>query len=231
MRSALGLSVSKGLQLRDLKRLIELAETNERDPASLDRAIEIYEQIINEHDYSHYSTTAAVALDRIEKGETAPARIAKRERSQVERILFRLAILFYVASLVLPVDGHFFAGVMMLVLSAIGSVWIFPEAVTRIPSDPKAAFGLIALLMPFYNILFLAALTRFWEAGRSRFSVFRICFYTCTAFSLAWSAMALFTHFERFYVFGLWAAAFLLLSLAVAICTEKNLTNAGKGRS
>lgn len=216
--------------MRDLEQLIEFAEANERDPATLDRAIEIYEQIINEHDYSHYSTIAAVALDRIEQGETAPARIAKRERSQVERVLFRLAILFYAASLVLPADGHFFAGVMMLVLSAIGSVWIFPEAVSRIPSDPAAAFGLIALLMPFYNILFLVALTRFWEAGRSRFSVFRICFYTCTVFSLAWSAMALFTHFERFYLFGLWAAAFLFLSLAIAICTEKNLANVGKGR-
>lgn len=234
--------VSKGLQLRDLKQLIELAEANERDPATLDRAIEIYEQIINEHDYSHYSTMAAVALDRIEQRETAPARIkqgetppapiAKRERSQVERVLFRLAILFYVASLVLPVDGHFFVGVVMLVLSVIGSAWMFPEAVSRIPSDPAAAFGLITLLiMPFYNILFLVALTRFWEAGRSRFSVFRIVFYTCTVYSLVWSAIAVFTHVEKFYISGLWAAAFLFLSLAVAICTEKNLTNAGKGRS
>ena len=184
---------------------------------------------------------AAVALDRIEQSETPPAQIkqgetspaptAKRKRSQVERVLFRLAILFYVASLVLPVDGYFFAGVVMLVLSVIGSVLIFPEAVSRIPSDPAAAFGLIAVLMPFYNILFLVALTRFWETGRSRFSVFRIGFYTCTVYSLVWSAMALFTDVEKFYIFGLWAAAFLFLSLAVAICTEKNLTNAGKGRS
>ena len=217
--------------MRDLKQLIELAEANEKDPASLDRAIEIYEQIINEHDYSHHSTTAAQALGRIEKGEVAPVRIVKRERSQVERILFRLAIIFYAASLVLPVDGHFFAGVMMLVLSAIGSMWILSEAVSQIPSDPTAAFKLIAVLMPFYNILFLGALTRLWEAGHSRFSIFRICFYTCTVVSLVWAAMGLFTHFERFYLFGLWAAAFLFLSLAVAICTEKNLTNAGKGRS
>ena len=227
--------------MRDLKQLIELAEANERDPATLHRAIEIYEQIINEHDYSLDSTMAAVALDRIEQSETPPAQIkqgetspaptAKRERSQVERVLFRLAILFYVASLVLPVDGYFFAGVVMLVLSVIGSVLIFPEAVSRIPSDPAAAFGLIAVLMPFYNILFLVALTRFWETGRSRFSVFRIGFYTCTVYSLVWSAMAFFTDVEKFYIFGLWAAAFLFLSLAVAICTEKNLTNAGKGRS
>lgn len=236
--NALGFPFSKGLQLRDLKQLIELAKANERDPTTLDRAKEIYEQIINEHDYSHYSTMAAAALDRIEQGETEPARIrqgetppapiAKLEGSQVERVLFRLAILFYVASLVLPVDGHFFAGLVMLVLSFIGSVWAFPEAVSRIPGDPGAAFGLISLLiMPFYNIFFLVALTRFWEAGRLRFSVFRIGFYTCTVHSLVWSAIALFTHVEKFYISGLWAAAFLFLSLAVAICTEKNLTRQG----
>ena len=228
---ALGLPVKEGLQLRDLKQLIELAEEKERDSASLDEAIEIYELIINEHDYSHHSTTAAAALDRIEKGETMSARIAKRERSQVENILFRLAIIFYIASLVVPADGRFLAGTIMLIFSALGSVIMIPHALARIPNDPLTALSSVKLLLPFFNVLFFIALTRFWEAGQSRMSVFRVSLYACTLISIFYAAQAMHANIGTFYPFGLWAFAFLFLSLTVAICTEKNLTNAGKGRS
>ena len=140
-----------------------------------------------------------------------------------DRIVFRLAVILYVASFVLPVEGRFFAGTIMLVMSTIGSIWLIPEAVSNIPGDPKSAFGLFMIIMPFYNLLFLMALTRFWESGRYRLSIFRFLLYACTVMSIVWAVMSVLKDPALFYVFGLWALAFLFLSLAVAIRTERNL--------
>lgn len=142
-----------------------------------------------------------------------------------DRVFFRMAVGFFIASLILPADGQFFAGIMLFVFSSIASVTIIFSGNLDMPNDPKSILGLSFLLMPFYNVLFLFALTRFWKKGKTRFSVFRVCLYVCTIDSLISASMGVFSRPDVFYLLALWALAFLFMSLAVAVRTEKNLTS------
>ncbi|MGK9067185.1 hypothetical protein [Stutzerimonas chloritidismutans] len=147
-----------------------------------------------------------------------------------DRMFFRLAVGLFIASLILPANGQFFAGMIMFIFSSFASTSIILNGNLDILSDPKHILGLFVLLMPFYNFLFIIALTRFWDNGKFRFSFFRVFLYACTIVSLIWGVMGILNNPDVFYPLALWALSFLFLSLAVAVRTEKNLTN-GSNRS
>ncbi|MEC7816550.1 MAG: hypothetical protein VX939_09770 [Pseudomonadota bacterium] len=219
--------------MNDLQQLIEIAQQKEIDPATRQEAVDIYERIINEHDYSYYSVIASESLDRMEHGLFHSAKDwetvgkAKRELSKLEHALLRIAVILYIASLVFPIDGQPLAGGAMLVGSFIFSFFFIPASLSKIPSDPTAVFALLMFLLPYCNVLFWAAMTRFWQTGRSRFSIFRALLYISTTVALVSTLGALRADSEIFYPFVLWTLSFLFLSLTVAVCTEKNRAAAG----
>jgi hypothetical protein len=147
-----------------------------------------------------------------------------------DRMFFQLAVGLYIASLILPVNSQFFAGITFFVFSSLASIAIIFSGSVDILSNPKHVLGSFVLLMPLYNLFFIIALTGFWDDGISRFSFFRVFLYVCTIVSLIWGVMGLSNKPDIFYPLTLWALSFLFLSLAVAIRTEKNLTN-GSNRS
>ena len=68
---------------------------------------------------------------------------------------FRLAIACWLASAILPVDGTWFAGVGLFVVSVMGSVVMLSNLTPDHVDGLLGVLGLLNLLMPWYNLLFL----------------------------------------------------------------------------
>ena len=76
---------------------------------------------------------------------------------RLSSVSYRVSLILYVAALVCPIKGVWFAGVMLFTGTLLGSVWFF--------SEPEF-YGLFRLeiLLPFYNVVYFMAAYRFRES-------------------------------------------------------------------
>jgi len=76
---------------------------------------------------------------------------------RVSSVSYRVSLILYVAALVCPIKGVWFAGVMLFIGTLLGSVWFFSEP------DFHGLFRL-EILVPFYNVVYFMAAYRFRES-------------------------------------------------------------------
>lgn len=138
--------------------------------------------------------------------------------------LFKMAFFCYATSWIIPVEGQWFAGAYMFMLSAITSLAMLVVLDASMLIGFKSIFGLLVALMPFFNVIFIFTLFRFRSLSTSQFSVPKMLFHGCTVTSFVVSISGLLHDFKQWYPLALWSLAFILLSMAIIVKTERNLT-------
>ncbi|MCO1336588.1 hypothetical protein MO867_19855 [Microbulbifer sp. OS29] len=139
-----------------------------------------------------------------------------------EDLTFKLSVILFLASLILPADGHWFAGIALFIISTLGALSIIFGEGLKLFNDPKDLLGTLILSMPFFNFLFVIGALKFRVLRNNKFHIFNILLYFCTITALTYGSIA-FTHRPGlFYLLILWASAFLLLSVAIAMETKED---------
>lgn len=140
-------------------------------------------------------------------------------------LFFRLAIACWLASAIFPIDGTWFAGVGLFVVSVMGSVVMLTNLTPDHVDSFLEVLGLLNLLMPWYNLLFLLGLARF--PARSRLlscwglllcgAALHAVFFAVAAFVGSDEGSLTVTATGIRCVFTLWSGALLFLALAFLV--------------
>lgn len=151
---------------------------------------------------------------------------AAKHKLMMDVLLFRLAIVAWLVCVIAPIDGTWFAGVGLWVVSVMGSVVMLATLTPDYVDSLGDTLGLLALFMPGYNLIFLWGLWRFSSLGPYPWSGWNLLLYACSlhacfyafAFFVAPSAISLrVTATGTHWVFMIWSGSLLLLALAFLV--------------
>jgi hypothetical protein len=141
-------------------------------------------------------------------------------------LLFRLAIASWLIAAIAPIDGTWFAGIGLFVVSVMGGVVMLANLTLGDVTTVADVFGLFNLLMPWYNLIFLWGLFRFASPDLQPWSLRNLLLYGCAlhatsvvlAFFVVPSDVSLtVTATGIRWVFAIWASSLLLLALAFLV--------------
>ncbi len=151
---------------------------------------------------------------------------AAKNTLMMDVLLFRLAIVAWLVCAIAPIDGTWFAGAGVFVVSMIGSVVMLANLTPDHVDSLGEMLGLLALLMPGYNLIFLWGLWRFSSLGPHPWSGWNLLLYACSlhacfyafAFFVTPSDVSLtVTATGVRWVFAIWSGSLLLLALAFLV--------------
>ena len=94
-------------------------------------------------------------------------------------LLFRLAIACWLIAVIAPIDGTWFAGIGLFVVSVMGGVVMLTNLTLDDVSAVADVLGLFNLLMPWYNLIFLWGLFRFASPEPQPWSLRNLLLYAC----------------------------------------------------
>lgn len=137
------------------------------------------------------------------------------------RTFYRLALFLYTVSLVLPIDGKWFSGLLMVLASCLGAMWSL-GALLGTHGWLQSLQGALLILLPFSNVLIVHGLLALRRNGQPAQTWFKwlMLLAACTAAYAVWGFMHSVDHLvasrerETFRLFCTWSAA--LISLTVA---------------
>ena len=141
-------------------------------------------------------------------------------------LLFRLAIVVWLVSAIAPIDGTWFAGVGVLVVSVMGSVVMLVNLTPDYVDSLGEVIGLFALFMPWYILIFLWGLWRFSSLGPHPWSGWNLLLYACSLHASFYAFAFLVTPSDVSltvaaagirWVFAIWSGSLLLLALAFLV--------------
>lgn len=141
-------------------------------------------------------------------------------------LLFRLAIAAWLIAAIAPIDGTWFAGIGLFVVSVMGAVVMLENLALDYFHSLGEVLGLFNLLMPCYNLIFIWGWFRFASPGPQPWSLWNLLLYGAAlhatfvvlAFFIVPSDVSLtVTATGIRWVFGIWASSLLLLSLAFLV--------------
>lgn len=128
--------------------------------------------------------------------------------------IYKLAILVYVLSLVLPMDGKWFSGLGYFIVSGFYSlIFIIDFDISQIEISPKI-FNLGYLFYPFTNIIFFISAYRY----RNFESMHALLFYflmLSTLVAILLSVQIAYHHKWEMYFSFFWSASFVILIFAI----------------
>ncbi|MGJ3255033.1 MAG: hypothetical protein ACFE0K_01785 [Alcanivorax sp.] len=144
----------------------------------------------------------------------------------LDALFFRLAIVAWLVAAIAPIDGIWFAGVGVFVVSVMGSVVMLANLTPDYIGSLAEALGLLALFMPGYNLIFLWGLFRFSSPGTQPWSWWNLLLYVCSlhascyafAFLVVPSDVSLTVAATGIrWVFVIWSGSLLLSALAFLV--------------
>lgn len=141
-------------------------------------------------------------------------------------LLFRLAIITWLISAIAPIDGAWFAGIGLLVVSVMGAVVVLANLSLDYFHGLGDVLGLFNLLMPCYNLIVIWGWFRFASPGPQPWSLWNLLLYgaslhatfVVSAFFVVPFDVSLTVSATGIrWVFGIWASSLVLLSLAFLV--------------
>ena len=141
-------------------------------------------------------------------------------------LLFRLAIMAWLLSAIAPIDGAWFAGIGLFVVSVMGAGVVLANLTLDYFHDLGDVLALFHLLMPGYNLIVVWAWFRFASPRANPCSLWNLLLYGATVHAALVVATFLVVPFDVSltvtatgirWVFALWASSLLLLSLAFLV--------------
>ena len=141
-------------------------------------------------------------------------------------LLFRLAIITWLISAIAPIDGAWFAGIGLFVVSVMGAVVVVSNLTLDYFHGLGDVLGLLHLVMPWYNLIVIWAWFRFASPGPQPWSVWNLLLYgaalhsslVVSAFLVVPSDVSLTVNATGIrWVFAIWASSLLLLALAFLV--------------
>lgn len=141
-------------------------------------------------------------------------------------LLFRLAIMAWLLSAIAPIDGAWFAGIGLFVVSVMGAVVMLANLTLDYFHSLGDVLGLFHLLMPGYNLIVIWGWFRFASPGAQPWSLWNLLLYGAAlhaslvvlAFFVVPSDVSLTVSATGIrWVFAIWASSLLLLALAFLI--------------
>lgn len=128
------------------------------------------------------------------------------------KLIYRISIAVYVLSLVLPVNGNWFGGVFLLVLSGFFSYVSIGVVSSR--SDFEFAFGHVFMLLPFFNIFYIFAAVRF-KFLESLITPVTVSLTLSALVAVVFAVFSLFSASWFIYPYYVWCLSLVLMCIAI----------------
>lgn len=127
--------------------------------------------------------------------------------------LYIASVIIYILSLLLPLEGVWFGGIIMMFLTGLFSILTIQEVFNTI-NKSNDILGLLFLALPFFNIFYINVAIRFYKF-EALFTASTIVLFISTAIALAFAIFVIISHAWWLYSYLLWCASLIIMLIAL----------------
>ena len=127
--------------------------------------------------------------------------------------LYISSVIIYLLSLILPLEGAWFGGIIMMFLTGLFSILTIQEVFNTI-NKSNEILGLLFMALPFFNIFYINVAIRFHKF-QALFTVSTIILFISTAIALAFAIFVIISNAWWLYSYFLWCTSLIIMLIAL----------------